>query len=303
MKRLLIAALALFALVSCQKEKPNTNAFWLWSKYMTEVNIDEMVSKDIKNIILHEKAFTAHGVDSTLAFVKEAQKKGCKVHIWFQAFYKDGKWINPVDDENNCYKQDYFDEVIARAVQYVEWGVDGIHLDYIRFGGTAWKHNPSEEITATGCVTEFCRQISEAVRKVNPKIVLSAALMPEPDSEYYYGQDPAQMGQYLDILMPMIYRYSGGYKHNDAGWAVRVANHFAEKGKPAVVWAGTTTYRDRPDAGDADDDTPIPMTPEQMLADCQEFANESEAVGVVLFRYGLGEFPDLHGLWDNKNKE
>ena len=290
MKRLLIALTALLMLASCQNDKPNTNAFWLWSKYMPEVNIDEMVSKDIKNIILHEKAFTAHGVDSTLAFVKEAQKKGCKVHIWFQAFYQDGKWINPVDDENNCYKQDYFDEVIARAVKYVEWGVDGIHLDYIRFGGTAWKHNPSEEITATGCVTEFCRQISEAVRKVNPEIVLSAALMPEPDSEYYYGQDPAQMGQYIDILMPMIYFHCDSYRSGGAPWAKMVADHFATKGAPAKVWAGLTTYVD------TETEKVVPMDADGILRDCRMFRDSTMAEGVVLFRYGLGDLPDLHQL-------
>ena len=297
MKRILLFAVAALLLASCS-QKPNTNAIWLWSKYMTEVDLDELVQKDIRNVILHEKAFTAHGVDSTLDFVKQAQKKGVKVHIWFQCFYKEGKWVNPVDDENNRYKQEYFDEVIARAVQYVDWGVDGIHLDYIRFGGTAHKHNPSEEITATGCVTEFCRQIAEACRKHNPKIVLSAALMPEPDSEYYYGQDPAQMGQYLDILMPMIYRHSGGYKKNDEGWAVRVANHFAEKGAPAVVWAGTTTYRDKdPQDFGQEDENPVPMTAEETLVDCRDLTT-SKAVGIVLFRFGLGEIPDMHGLWD-----
>ena len=153
-------------------------------------------------------------------------------------------------------------------------------------------------VDATPFGRDVVGELAEACRKHNPKIVLSAALMPEPDSEYYYGQDPAQMGQYLDILMPMIYRHSGGYKKNDEGWAVRVANHFAEKGAPAVVWAGTTTYRDKdPQDFGPEDENPVPMTAEETLVDCRDLTT-SKAVGIVLFRFGLGEIPDMHGLWD-----
>ena len=295
MRRFLpILALAL-AIAACRPAvEPAHNGIWLWSKYMTEADLDEFAAKDIRNVILHEVSFTRHGVDSTLAFIHEAQSKDIKVHIWFQCFYQDGKWVNPVDDSLNRYKQEYFDEVIARAVDYVKMGVDGIHLDYIRFGGTAYKHNPSEEVTAVGCVTEFCRQMHDAVKAVNPGIILSAALMPEPDSEYYYGQDPAQMGQYLDILMPMIYYHSDGYRQNGAKWALGVADHFATKGAPAKVWAGLTTYED------TDSLKVVPMDAERIREDCRMFADSSMATGVVLFRYGLGDLPDLHGLWNEK---
>ncbi len=290
MKKFFAAILLAAALVSCKQAPVNTNGIWLWSKFMNEVDLDELHSKAIDNIILHEVAFERHGMDSTLAFIHEAQGRGMKVHIWFQAFYKEGKWINPVDDSLNRYKQEYFDEVIERAVRYVNYGVDGIHLDYIRFGGTAHKHNPSEEITATGCVTEFCRQINVATKAVNPKIILSAALMPEPDSEYYYGQDPAQMGQYLDILMPMIYFHCDSYRKGGAEWGKMVADHFAAKGAPAKVWAGLTTYVD------TDEQKVVPMDAEGIYTDCEMMMKETNAEGVVLFRYGLGELPDLNPL-------
>ena len=291
MKRTVTFICLALALLGCrQAEEPNFNGIWLWSKFMPEVNLDTLAAKDIKNIILHEVSFERHGVDSTLEFVSQAHKRGMKVHIWFQAFYQNGKWMNPVDDSLNRYTQEYFDEVIERAVRYVGYGVDGIHLDYIRFGGTAWKHNPSEEITATGCVTEFCRQISEATKAANPDIILSAALMPEPDSEYYYGQDPAQMGQYIDILMPMIYFHCDSYRKGGRPWAQMVADHFATKGAPARVWAGLTTYVD------TDTTKVVPMDAESILRDCRMFIDSTMAEGVVLFRYGLGDLPDLHEL-------
>ncbi len=291
MKKIFTAILAAAALFACKPvAEPNTNGIWLWSKFMNEVDLDELAAKDIKNVILHEVSFEKHGVDSTLAFIHAAQDRGMKVHIWFQAFYKGGKWINPVDDSLNRYKQEYFDEVIDRAKQYVGYGVDGIHLDYIRFGGTAHKHNPSEEITATGCVTEFCRQINVALKAQNPDIILSAALMPEPDSEYYYGQDPAQMGQYIDILMPMIYFHCDSYRKGGRPWAQMVADHFATKGAPAKVWAGLTTYYDTAST------KVVPMDAEGILRDCRMFIDSTKAEGVVLFRYGLGDLPDLNSL-------
>jgi hypothetical protein len=73
-----------------------------------------------------------------------------------------------------------------------------------------------------------------------------------------------------------------------------VADHFARKGAPATVWAGLTTYED------TDSTKAVPMETERILADCRMFADSSMATGVVLFRYGLGDLPDLHGLWNDK---
>ena len=33
------------------------------------------------------------------------------------------------------------------------------------------------------------------------------------------------------------------------------------------------------------------------MHDCKIFADSTMAEGVVLFRYGLGDLPDLHELW------
>lgn len=295
MKRILLTLLAVLLLVSCtsQAEPRSHNAIWLWSLHMPQVDLDEFAAKDIDHIILHEASFRKHGVDSTLAFVKAAEERGMMVHIWMQVF-KGEKWVSPVDDENNCYRQDYFDEVISRAESYLDMGIKGIHLDYIRFGGTAYKHNPSEQITATGAITEFCRQISTRLKAKDKDVILSAALMPEPESTYYYGQDPNMMGRFIDILMPMIYRYSPTYSRGTSKtWATDVANWFVDNSGRAKVWAGTTTYR-------GDDGAVKGMAAEDILADCKDFRDNSRVDGIVLFRYGLGELPDLSGLWDDK---
>ena len=89
----------------------------------------------------------------------------------------------------------------------------------------------------------------------------------------------------------MIYFRTGGYRSGGQTWAVNVANHFATKGSPAKVWAGITTYED------TDSASTVPMSASKIRSDCELFVG-TKAEGVVLFRYGLGEIPDLNGLWE-----
>ena len=98
------------------------------------------------------------------------------------------------------------------------------------------------------------------------------------------------MGQYIDILMPMIYFHCDSYRKGGRPWAQMVADHFATKGAPAKVWAGLTTYED------TETEHVVPMNAEKILQDCKMFMDSTKAEGVVLFRYGLGELPDLNQL-------
>lgn len=293
-----IAVVSLF-LFACRGEvkieRPNTNAIWLWGTHMMEAPVAEWAEKGYGHILLNEAAFNQWGEDTVYAFIDNCEKLGMTVHVWFQAFYEKGKWICPVDDETQQIKQDYYDRVVARAVDYAKKGVAGIHLDYIRYGGTAYKHD-YPGCRATWQITEFCKQLNEAVKPVNPNIILSAALMPEINSEYYYGQNPMQMGKYLDVLMPMVYRYGYAGEDKPLSWVEEVCNWFVANSGGAQVWAGIQTYTlDLTRTNEH----PIEMCADSILADCKDIVN-TNAHGIVLFRHGLGEFPDVHGLWDNK---
>ena len=289
-------AICLFACSAPEKvERPNTNAIWLWGSHMKEAPVAEWAKKGYGHILLNEAAFSRWGEDTVYAFIADCEKLGMTVHVWFQAFYDEGKWICPVDDQTHQLKQDYYDKVVARAVDYAKKGIDGIHLDYIRYGGTAYKHD-YPECRATYQITEFCRQLNRAVKPINPDIILSAAVMPEINSEYYYAQSPVQMGKYLDILMPMVYRYGYAGEDKPLSWVNDVCNWFAANSNGAQVWAGIQTYTlDLTRTNEY----PIEMCADSILADCKDIVN-TNAHGLVLFRHGLGEFPDVNGLWDNK---
>ncbi|MGB9938205.1 MAG: pseudomurein-binding repeat-containing protein [Methanobacterium sp.] len=151
------------------------------------------------------------------------------------------------------------------------YNIDGIHLDYIRYPGTAYKNEGGTET-----VTSFVQKVHDAVKQIKPKVAISAALMPETSvNGYYYGQDYAKLAPYLDFLVPMIYK--GNY-NKDTGWVGSttkwIFNHCG--GKP--VLAGLQTY-------ESDDD--LTEIPASELRNDVESAISNGASGYVLFRYGL----------------
>lgn len=272
------------------KAVPRT-AIWVWSSHIPSwVANDNKVMKELydlgyRHILLNYAAFHPNNKKTTLAFIKDAEKMGWIVHAWIQCFYNGG-WENPVDDENNCYKEATFERIRTNARSYIEeFGVKGLHLDYIRFGGTAYKHNPSSQVTAAGAVDKCCREIREVADSFDAGIVTSAALMPEINSTEYYGQRPSTMGKYIHILMPMIYRYSYGY--SDAS-CVKVANWFADNAADAEMWSGIQTYT-------GGDSNVKPMDAAGIRKDIDLFMT-THGKGIVLFRYGLGTFPDVNDI-------
>ncbi|MBO4671981.1 MAG: hypothetical protein J5640_09125 [Bacteroidales bacterium] len=266
-------------------------AIWVWSSHISSWMADDckmmkhLYQLGYRHILLNYAAFHPNNTRTTLAFLEAAEATGWTVHAWLQCFYNGG-WVNPVDDENNRYKEDVFERIRDDARKYIEeFGVKGLHLDYIRFGGTASKHNPSAEVNSVGAVNKCCREIREVADSYNEGIVTSAALMPEVNSTQYYGQNPSLMGKYIHILMPMIYRYS--YHYTDAS-CKSVANWFADNSGGASMWSGIQTYT-------GGDNNVTPMSAEEIRKDIDIFM-DTRGTGIVLFRYGLGTFPDVNDL-------
>ena len=202
------------------------------------------------------------------------------------AFYN-GDWESPIDDEKKEYKEEVYERIRTQCRDYIEtWGVKGVHLDYIRFAGTASKHDHTNQVNSVGAVNRCCREIREITDSFDEGLVTSAALMPEVNSQHYYGQIPYQMSQYIHILMPMIYRY-GSYNFSDAGFKDR-SNYFADQAakKEGVSWSGIQTYN-AANKG---------MTAEELRRDI-DLMTETRAEGIVLFRYQLGTFPDINDIY------
>ena len=256
--------------VSVKAKMAKGNGYWLWSQQMKSVNLKKLSAKGTKHILLHVHAIAQYGKSSVVSFIKKAHKYGIKVHIWMQICYSGGKWVSPVN-KDNTFKYSFINKKIKEAKRYAKIkGVDGIHLDYIRFGGTA--HNYK---TSTDAINYLVKKISIGVHKIKSNMIVSAAVMPEPSMMiYYYGQDIPTMSKYLDSIMPMVYKENYG---KSSKWVKYVTNTFVKQSNGAQLWTGLQTYQ-------AHSAKKLPHS--TLLKDARA-AESGGAYGVMLFRIGL----------------
>ncbi|WP_295722944.1 Ig-like domain-containing protein [uncultured Methanobrevibacter sp.] len=253
------------------KKITNNNAIWVWGADMNNLNLKTLKKSNIKNILLHSYAIDVFGIKKVKKFIARSNKYGINVHIWMQCFYN-GKWINPL----KCGKA-YLNKIISKGRYYARIpGVAGIHFDYLRFGGNAYEYKG-----ATAIINSFTKEITEAIIDVNGKLIISAAIMPEKEDIYYYGQDPNTLGKYLDILVPMEYtgNYGQSYK-----WVGTMTKYFKENSGNARVWVGLQAYKS--------DNNPQKLSVAKLSKQVNTAYNYG-GDGVALFRFGLVNFYKL----------
>lgn len=247
------------------------DGYWLWSDEMNIVDLDDLKSKGTKQIFLHVHAITVYGESSVLSFIRNANNHGMKVHMWMQVCYGEGGWVSPVRDDGS-FKIGFMNQKISEAVGYAKMkGVAGVHMDYVRYGGTAHNH-----INAVESINYFVKKASIAVHSARPNSIVSVAVMPEPNSMiYYYGQDIPTMSKYVDMILPMVYKGNYGQPR---GWIQSVTSEFVKESNGAQIWTGLQSYRS--------DDNPTRLSHDELLKDAKA-AKNGGAKGVVLFKIGL----------------
>ena len=248
------------------------NGYWVFGYDMKNVNLNTLAKTSTKHIFLNYAAVSTHGKSAVESFIASAKSKGISVHIWMQIFYY-GNWISPVNDDGS-YKYSFFNSKINEAKTYAKLkGVAGIHLDYLRFPGTAYKH-----ANGVAAINYFTKELCNAVHKLNSNLIVSAAIMPEPDSnKYYYGQDVPTISKYLDVIIPMIYK--GNYE-SGTSWIKSTTSKFIKQSNGAEVWSGIQSYR-------SDEDV-TPLSASELLNDYRSAANGG-ATGVISFRWGISK--------------
>lgn len=246
------------------------NGFWSFGADMKDINLNTMAKNGINQIFLNFYAVKLHGKSAVENFISQANSLNIDVHIWMQAFYNGG-WLYPVDDSGN-FKYSMFNSIINEAKEYASIkGVAGIHFDYLRFPGTAYKHANGVE-----AINYFTKQACNELHKMNPNLIMSAAVMPEPSGMiYYYGQDIPTISQYLDVIIPMVYK--GNYAQGTS-WIKSTTQKFVEMSKGAEIWTGLQSYYS---------DSDVSKLPASSLKADSQAALDGGAKGVILFRYGL----------------
>lgn len=240
--------------------------YWLFGADMNKVNLETLKKNGVTDIFLNYYAFTAHGESKVKSWIKKAKTNNINVHIWVQCFY-DGTWHNP--------KTYDLTSKLKEIKKYASiTNVKGIHLDYLRYPGNAYKTSGGAD-----AITNFVKK----VRSQNPKVFLSCAVMPETECKKYYGQDIEALGKIVDAVIPM--QYKGNYK-GGADWLKSTTKFFSGKAK---IWSGLQTYKS--------DENPVALSSTEILNDAKTCISNG-AKGIMLFRYGLSVNVNFTSLQD-----
>lgn len=245
--------------------------YWVFGRDMLNTDLDDLKNNNVTDIFLNYYAFTAHGENKVLQWIAEAKQKNINTHIWMQSFY-DGEWHNP--KTTNLINKIQETEAYSKMPN-----VYGIHLDYLRYPGTAYKTDGGVE-----AINQFVRNVKDVIGDK----FLSCAIMPENDNIYYYGQDAEVLGEYCDAVIPM--QYKGNYSAGTS-WLASTSKNFSSK---ANIWSGLQSYK-------SDDDTTV-LSSGELLNDIN-ICLENGAQGAILFRYGLSpniNFPAIQSVSDGK---
>lgn len=243
------------------KTETNHFGYWIFGKDMTNVNIQTLKEKGVTDIFLNYYAITTHGEQKVKEFINNA--KNINVHIWMQCFY-DGEWHNPANTD--------LTDKIAEAKKYANInGVTGVHLDYLRYPGTAYKTSGGAE-----AITSFVKKVREAIPD---NTILTCAVMPETETKYYYGQDIKALAEIVDAIIPM--QYKGNYNAGTS-WLASTTKTFSTI---ANIWSGLQSYK-------SDNDTTL-LSIDELNNDIKTCLDNG-ATGAVLFRYALSNNVDFN---------
>lgn len=246
--------------------------YWVFGKDMNNVDLQNLKKKGVTDLFLNYYAFKSNGESKVKSWIKKAKENNISVHIWVQCFY-DGEWINPVKTDMT-YK-------IKEIVKYTKIdGVKGIHLDYLRFPGNAYKTS-----NASKAITNFVKKVKS---NIPSSMMLSCAVMSEKSTEYYYGQDIEGLSKIVDVIIPMSYK--GNYNGNTE-WLKDITKYFTSK---ATIWTGLQSYK-------SDDDTTLLSS--SVLSNDIKTCLDNKAKGVILFRYGLSNNIDFNQFEKKSNSD
>ena len=244
--------------------------YWVWSGDMDKVDFDKLSKNGVNIVFLNSYAFKDHGYKDVMNWIKKANDHGIEVHIWMQIF-NTGDWISPV--KNGTPNTGYFNYKIEEAKYYAGLeGVSGLQMDYIRYEGNAYK-----DPNGTAAINEFVKNYTKSVKEVKPSLTVSATVMPEANATYYYGQDIPKMGEYVDVIVPMMYK--GNYE-SDSEWIKNTTDWIVKNSGDAKVWVGLQTYQSDFNVTD--------MPADELLKD-GKFAFDNGADGVIYFKWGMNE--------------
>jgi hypothetical protein len=114
--------------------------------------------------------------------------------------------------------------------------IAGICLDYVRYSGFNIPETNSTKIT------NFVRDIHTIVKSKSSKLEVSACVFAErANTKRYYGQDYVALSPYVDVMLPMAYKYD---YNAGRSWLKKVTSYIVSKAKYSKVVTVLQTYKE-----------------------------------------------------------
>ena len=252
---------------------------WLKAEDVNTLNVKTLQKLGITDVFVKTNLISSPKYQSVLTTVlQKLNGTNIRVHAWITCFIDaNGNWINPSNETQRAFLINSIKNIVKN------YDIDGINLDYVRYPGTAYKYT-----NATWTVTSFVQLVYDTVKSTNPLIAVSADLMPEGSANaHYYGQNYTQLAQYLDFLVPMIYKGNYGYNSSTgtsssgksgADWIGSTVKYIVSQANGTPVIACLQTYRS---------DKSVTAIPASELQNDVNAAINNGSSGYGLFRYGL----------------
>lgn len=227
---------------------------------VTSNNITQWKNAGVTDVYVQARAST----DNT-AKLKEviSLTKGTniRVHAWVVCFSTNSGF------DISTKQQNMIRNFITKVVKIN--GVSGICLDYVRYSGT----NPN--IVDPTKITNFVKSVNQIVKKQNSNLMLSACVFAEKaGTKKYYGQDYAALSPYLDVLLPMAYKYDYNAGQN---WLKDVTEYVVKQAKYSKVVTVLQTYKGS---------SITKLSKSELESDAKAVMSVG-SYGYSLFRYGL----------------
>ena len=244
--------------------------YYVLGSEMKKVDLNRLAYHGVGDVFLNYYALKLYGKSGVEKWISSAGKLGIRVHIWMQVFKDGGGWRNPGD----VYRLK-----IIEAMGYAKVrGVCGVHLDYLRYNGDAYKYGGN-------VVSSFVREVSSAVHGIDSGLIVSCSVMGEVGNlEFYYGQDYRVISECVDVVVPLVYKGNYG-KGSD--WVVSTAGWFFNNSRGASVWVALQGY--------VSDFNLKHLPVSDVLGDMGRVL-DCGCGGAFVFRYSLSNLVDFNSL-------
>lgn len=255
----------------------NRNSF-----YVTEIdtiNFANLKSHGVADLFVHAGSILKYSEEEFIKWIQEANSHGIHIHMWVSIF-KGTTFYPPIlADGTPNYK--IMEKAIAESKYYALLpGVSGIHLDFVRFAGDAYKYS-----NAVSIITNFVRDYSHTAKSLNPNLILSFALAGRADNGIpNFGQDVSAISKYVDVIVQLCYKSSipGGYP------SMTYYTKWCCQHSSVPVWVSVLGYRA--------DSYKVPIPASELYRDSQVVINAG-AWGISVYRWGISNLINFKTLF------